>query len=352
MSAEKENRMKKIQIENQTIGPGELVFIIAEIGYNYTTIEQALATVDAAVECGVDAVKFQTFRAETIVTRDIEFPHEAGGGNQFDEFKEYELSAEHHKQLFTYAREKGVIPFSTPSHATDLPLLQELNASVYKLGADDLTNIPFQIDVAGLGRPMFISTGMGYLSEVAETVEAIHAVGNDQLVVMHCLSNYPIHDLSELNLRTLQTMRQSLGVIIGFSDHTTTLSAPAAAVALGALVYERHFTLDKNIPAPDCALSADPAEMKAIVSMIRETEAMMGNGIKRPASSEMDMRKKTRKSLVANCSLKKGDRLAAENVIIKRPGHGIDPRQLSIALGRRTAQDIPADTVITWEMIQ
>lgn len=344
--------MKEIHIGERLVGPGHPVFIIAEIGYNYNTISEARKTVDAAAACGVDAVKFQTFRAETIVTRDIEFPPEAGGGNQFDEFKQYELSAEDHKELFLYARDNGLIPFSTPSHSTDLPLLEKLDAEIYKVGADDLTNIPFQTDVARLGKPMFISTGMGYLSEVAETVEAIHAAGNDQLVVMHCLSNYPIHDLSELNLRTLQTMRQSLGVIIGFSDHTTTLSAPAAAVALGALVYERHFTLDKKIPAPDCALSADPAEMKAIVSMIRETEAMMGNGIKRPASSEMDMRKKTRKSLVANRSLKKGDRLAPENVIIKRPGHGIDPRQLSIALGRRTAQDIPADTVITWEMIQ
>jgi len=344
--------MKSIKINDQTfIGPEHPALIIAEIGYNFNTIEEAIASVDAAEQCGVDAVKFQTFRAKTIVTRDIDFPPEAGGCNQFEEFKQYELSEENHIKLFAHARKKGLLVFSAPSHPTDLPLLESLEMEIYKLGSANLTNIPFQTEVARLNKPLIISTGMGSLAEAAETTEAILATGNRQLVLLHCLANYPIHDIAQLNLRAMQTMANSLSVLTGFSDHTTTFSAPVAAIALGACVYERHFTIDKKLPAPDCALSADPAEMKQIVQMIRETEAMLGDGIKRPAASERHMRKDTRKSLVTTKAISKGDVLTRENMIIKRPGHGIDPRQLEIALGRRAKADIAEDTVITWEMI-
>jgi N-acetylneuraminate synthase len=337
--------------ERVTIGAGLPTFVIAEIGYNFNTLDEGLASIDAAADCGVDAVKFQTFRAETIVTRDVAFPPEAGGGNQFDEFKRYELSADWHAQLFARARQHGLVPFSTPSHQSDLPLLERLNTEIYKLGSDDLTNLPFQTAVARLGRPMIISTGMAYLWEVAQTVEAIRQAGNEQLVVLHCLSNYPIKDLAEVNLRAICRLAAGLGVPIGYSDHTTTLSAPVAAVTLGACVYERHFTLDKRLPAPDAALSADPAEMRRIVALIRETERMLGDGRKRPARSERDMRRDTRKSLVARGPIRAGETLTTENVTVKRPGHGIDPRELPLALERAAKRDIPADAIITWDAI-
>lgn len=345
--------MKAIKVNDSIhIGPGCPVFIIAEIGYNFNTMDEAFQTVDAAADCGVDAVKFQTFRAETIVCRDVEFPSEAGGGNQFDEFKEYELSAENHKLLFDYARSKGLIPFSTPSHSSDLPLLEELGMEIYKVGSDDLTNIPFQQAVAKLGKPVVISTGMSWLHEVAKTATAIREIGNDQLMILHCLSNYPIKDLEEVNLNVLKTLSESLGLVVGYSDHTTTLSAPIAAVALGACIYERHFTINKKLSVPDAALSADPAEMKMIVNMIRETEMMLGDGLKKPAKSEVDMRRDTRKSLVSAESLKKGDVLKEENTIIKRPGHGIEPRHCSIAYGMRVNRDVDKDVNITWEMLR
>lgn len=334
------------------IGFGSPVFIIAEIGYNFNTLDEAMASIDVAAECGADAVKFQTFRAETTVIKSIDFPAEAGGGNQFAEFKRYELSAEWHEKLFTHAFSRGVVPFSTPSHSDDLALLKRIGMPIYKVGSDDLTNIPFQMRVAQIGKPVILSTGMSYLSEVAETVEAIRSTGNNQIVVLQCLSNYPIKDISEVNLNAMRTMSEALGVLTGFSDHTTTLSAPAAAVALGARIYERHFTIDKKLPAPDAALSADPVEMRRIVQMIRETEQMLGRGVKSPAKSEINMRKDTRKSVVFCKKIKAGELIAENDVTIKRPGYGIAPKHLQMIIGRRAVLDVEEDTVVSWDMVQ
>lgn len=343
--------MKTFKIGNRTIGRGYQTFIIAEIGYNFNTYEEAVKSIEEAKKCGVDAVKFQTFKAETIVTKDVMFPPEAGGGSQFNEFKKYELSEESHRKLFSYAKDLGLIAFSTPSHVSDLSLLESIDVHVYKTGADDLTNIPFLVEIAELGKPMIVSTGMSTLSEVAAAVDAILATGNDKLVLLHTISNYPIKNLEHVNLKAINTMAKALGVLTGYSDHTTTLSTPLAAVALGACVYERHFTIDKALPAPDAALSADPEEMKQIVLGIREVEAMLGNGIKRPAPSEMDMRKYTRKSLISKGKIKKGEKFTFENVTVKRPGYGIPPGFLEIIIGRTARQDVPDDTVITWDMV-
>jgi sialic acid synthase SpsE len=241
--------------------------------------------------------------------------------------------------------------FSTPSHFNDLPLLESLGTPVYKTGADDLTNIPFLVEISRLGKPMIISTGMSTLSEVAATVEAILETGNKQIVLLHTISNYPVKDLGHLNLRAIKSMAEALGVLVGYSDHTTTLSAPVAAVTLGACVYERHFTINKSLPVPDASFSADPEEMKTIVQLIRETEVMLGDGVKRPAPSEVDMRRDTIKSLVSVKKIKRGEVIQANSITIKRPGHGIPPDFLPNVLGRSARVDIPEDAVITWEMV-
>ena len=343
--------MCNLKVGDKSIGPGCPTFVVAEIGYNFNTLEEGLQSVEAAKGCGVDAVKFQTFRAETTVTKGVMFPPEAGGGSQFDEFKRYELSEEWHRKLFSYARELGLIVFSTPAHFNDLPLLESLETPVYKTGADDLTNIPFLVEIAKLQKPMIISTGMSTMSEVNETVEAIREAGNNKLILLHTVSNYPIKDLGELNLRAMNTMAEALGTLVGFSDHTTTLSAPVAAIALGACVYERHFTIDKSLAAPDAFLSADVEEMKTIVQLIRETEAMLGDGIKRPAASEVDMRRETRKSLVSTSDIKKGGVFTKNNLTIKRPAYGIPPKSLNLIVGQTAKKEIPEDTTITWEMV-
>jgi len=349
----KEKPVEKIRIGDKTIGIGEPVFIIAEIGYNFNTLDEAFRSIDAAIDCGVDAVKFQTFKANTVTTRNIYFPKEAGGASQYEEFKRYELSEEWHRKLFKYADEKNVIAFSTPSHQTDVELLERLAVRLYKTGSDDCTNLPFLRFVAGTGKPMIISTGMSDLTEVVEAVETILSTGNKQLVLLHTVSNYPIEDIGQLNLRAIQTLQRTFNneILVGYSDHTTSLTIPMAAVALGACVYERHFTIDKNLDAPDAFLSADPDEMRAVVKAIRETEKALGDGIKQPASSEIDMRRDTRKSIIARVNIPKGEEITAVNVIIKRPGYGIEPKHLGIVLGRKATVDISEDEVITWDKV-
>ena len=340
-----------IKVGNGCIGGQNSIFIIAEIGYNFSTIEEAIASIDAAKECEVDAVKFQTFTAENVTIRTIDFPPEAGGGNQFEEFKKYELSSEYHKILFNHARKKGLIPFSTPASISDLPLLESLNIEIYKTGADDLTNIPLQTAIAQKKKPMMISTGMSDLFEVAETVNAVRGTGNSDILLFHTVSNYPVSDLTAINLKAMQTMAHAFKGLVGYSDHTTTMSAPVAAVALGASAYERHFTLDKKLPCPDAALSADPEEMKEIVRMIRETEEMLGDGIKRCSHVEQDMRNDTRKSIVTTRPIQKGEKYSYQNLGIKRPGYGIPPKLFDKLVGRTAHNTLPEDTVLSWDLL-
>ena len=345
------NMKSSFKIGNAMIGKPNPTFIIAEIGYNFSNLDEAVASIDAAKDCGVDAVKFQTFTAENLVIKDIDFPPEAGGGNQYKEFKQYELSAENHRILFSHAHKRGLIPLSTPSSVHDLPLLEALNIGAYKTGADDLTNIPLQKEIAKKKKPMFVSTGMSDLFEVAETVNAIQEQGNSSILLFHTVSNYPVKDLSAINMKAMCTMADALQVLVGYSDHTTTMSAPIVSVALGADAYERHFTLDKKLPCPDAALSADPDEMTEIVRLIRETEEMLGDGIKRCSHVEKDMRKDTRKSIVVTMPIKKGETFGYHNLGIKRPGYGISPKMIDSLIGRRSRSDIPEDTVLSWDLL-
>jgi len=343
--------IKPFKIQKRFVGNGFPAYIIAEIGYNFNTIEEGIASIDAAAECGVDAVKLQTFRAETITSKLIDFPDEAGGGSQFDEFKRYEMNEEQHIKLFEHAKKLDLDVFSTPSYYDDAELLIKIGVPAFKTGADDLTNLPFLEYLAKQGLPMIVSTGMGTMAEVATAVETILSTGNDKLVLLHTVSNYPIKELSEVNLNAMVTMRKALNVLTGYSDHTTTLSTPTAAAALGMVVYERHFTLDKNIPAPDCALSADPKEMKEIVISIREVEKALGSGRKNPANSEKNMRLYTRKSIIARSKINKGEKISADKLIIKRPASGIEPRHLNLVIGREARVDIKEDEVITWDKV-
>lgn len=344
--------MHQVKIGNRIVGDGAPVFIIAEIGYNFNTLAEAEASIDAAVKCGVDAVKFQTFKAETVTSRHTAFPAEAGAGNQFDEFKRYELSEEAHERLFQYSRKRGMLVFSTPSHFDDVTLLERLDVPVYKIGSDDLTNLPFLKYVAERKKPVIFSTGMGTLAEADEAVRTLRGAGNEQLIMLHCVSNYPIRDLRAMNLNVIRTLRQVFNMPVGFSDHTTTLSTALGAVALGACVVERHFTLDKKIEAPDAPFSTDPAEMAALVRAIRELEQALGDGVKAPTPTEQAMRLETRKSAIARRDIPAGQAITEDMIIMKRPGTGIPPKLLPLLLGRRPKQPIRADDVITWEKLE
>ena len=344
--------MKKVQIGNKIIGKGEPIFIVAEIGYNFENVEQAKASIDVAIDAGVDAVKFQTFRAETTSTKDAMFPPEAGDTSQYEEFKKYEMSEEMHQEIFGYARERSIIAFSTPSHPNDVELLERIGVPAYKIGADDLTNLPYLDYVARKCLPIILSTGMGTISEVDEAVSTILSTGNDDLILLHCVSNYPITEVGYVNLKAMKTMEETFHLPVGFSDHTTTISVPTAAAALGAVVIERHFTLNKKLSVPDAFFSADPAEMKTIVQSIREVEQALGDGIKKPAlSEEARMRAETRKSMIAIRDISKGTKLTKDMIIIKRPGTGIAPKFLDLVVGREAKVDIREDEVITWDKV-
>lgn len=343
--------MYEIRVGTKTIGEKSPVLIVAELGYNFNSSAEAIESVDAAAESGVDALKIQTFRADTVVTRDVEFPPEAGGVNQFQEFERYEINESLHKKIFDRARKHGIIPFSTPSYREDVELLERVGIEIYKIGSDDLTNIPFLKYVAAKHKPIIFSSGMANLEEVAEAVRTLQDAGNNDLVLLQCVSNYPIRDLSLLNLRVIESYRNAFPILVGFSDHTETISASVAAVAMGAVVIEKHFTLDKRMEVPDAFFSADPKEMKALVNAVRETEMMLGDGYKRPASTEIKMRQDTRKSIVANKNIAKGQLITEDQLIIKRPGYGIQPNQVDIIVGRIARRDIKKDTVITWEMV-
>jgi len=271
--------------------------------------------------------------------------------SQYELFKEYELSDELHNRLWAYAAEHGVLLFSTPSHESDVDLLvKAFDVPVLKIGSDDVCNLPFIEYAARQGRAIILSTGMSTLEEVGEAVAAILRAGCDNLIVLHCVTNYPTH-FEDVNLKAMLTLAREFGLPFGYSDHTLGNEACLAAVALGAQVIEKHFTLDKKAPGPDHMLSADPAEMIALVKGIRNIEKAFGDGIKRPADSEQVTRRNNRKSIVTVQSIPAGTKIAREMIAIKRPGYGIEPKYFEMVIGRVARQTIEAEEVLTWEML-
>lgn len=325
-------------------------YIIAEIGGNFTTFEQAKRLIDAAADCGVDAVKLQTYRAETIASKEAIFDMEnTGVTSQFALFKKYEVAESLHQDAFRYAEGKGLDWFSTPSHESDVDMLENLGVGAHKIGSDDAVNLPYLRYVARTGKPIILSTGMCTLDEVRESVSAILAEGNDKLILLHAITSYPTHP-ENVNLRAMQTLMAEFPRLdIGYSDHTLSPVACLCAVAMGARVIERHFTYDKKADGPDHMLSADPAEMKWLVEAVRAFEVMQGSGIKRPADSEKTTRRNNRKSLVLARSVKASVRLTAEDIAIKRPGYGIPPKFREQILGRALSRDLEQDAVLSWD---
>lgn len=324
-------------------------YIIAEIGGNFTTLDQAKRLIDEAHSCGVDAVKLQTYRADTITSTKAIFDMEnTGVVSQHDLFRKYEVDAAMHHDVFKYAEAKGLDWFSTPSHSTDVDLLESCRVGAYKIGSDDAVNLPFLRFVASTGKPVLLSTGMCTLEEVRESVDAILAVGNEKLILLHAITSYPTHP-ENVNLAAMQTLIQAFPQFdIGYSDHTVSPIACLCAVAMGARVVEKHFTYDKKADGPDHMLSADPAEMKWLVAAIRNFEAMRGSGVKRPADSEHGTRRNNRKSVVLNRGMNAGERLGAQDIAIKRPGYGIGPKYFEQVVGRSIATDMEKDSVLTW----
>ena len=322
-------------------------FVIAEAGVNHNG-DPALAVrlVDAAADAGADAVKFQTFRAEALATAAA--PKAAyqlrGDGkreSQLDMLKRLELSPEGHRRALARARARGIRFLSTPFDEESADFLAALGVPVFKLPSGEVTNHPLLRHVARKGRPVILSTGMCTLAEVREAVAVLRRAGCRDLTLLHCVSSYPA-DPKDANLRAMKTMADAFRLPVGWSDHTPGWATAVAAVALGAAVVEKHFTLDKALPGPDHAMSLDPAELKAFVAAVREAAACLGDGVKRPRPCEEAIRRVARRSLVLRSPLPKGARLTAADLTAKRPGTGLPPSRLASVVGRRLRRATPA----------
>ncbi len=346
-----------ISIAGQPVGPGEPCFVIAEAGVNHNgQIEIAHRLIDAAVDAGADAVKFQTFSADRLVTVDAPkagYQVETTGGDesQYAMLKRLELGPEMHRQLMNHCWDRGILFMSTPFDEQSADLLYNFDVAVFKLPSGEIPNLPFLAYVARFGKPLIVSTGMSTLDEVRTAVQTIRRAGNKQIALLHCVSSYPTAP-EDMNLRAMQTMRAAFDLPVGFSDHTPGIEIPLAAAALGACIVEKHFTLDRSLPGPDHRASLEPYELAAMVVGIRKVEAALGDGVKEPRPGELEVAVVVRKSLVAACDIEAGTALTAEMIAIKRPGTGLAPALHDSLVGKTTVVAIPQGTLISREMVR
>lgn len=341
--------MKTVALGSKKVGPGKPCYLIAEIGGNFDTLEKGLALVDLAAASGMDAVKLQTFRAETLTSKKAVFEMEnTGRVSQYEHFKKYELNRADHKAISARAADRGLFFFSTPSHSTDADMLEALGSQAYKIGSDDAVNLPLLKHVARKKKPVLLSTGMCTMEEVDAAVAAIVAEGNKQIILFHCTTNYPTHPVNA-NLRAMPAMQSRFDFPIGYSDHTLGIEACCAAAALGAPILEFHFTNDKNGSGPDHMLSKDAADAAELARRTRLLAALLGDGIKRPAPSEATSLRNNRKSLVLTRDVKAGEAITEKNMEPKRPGTGIGCLHYYEVLGRAAKHDLRADDTLAWE---
>ena len=350
--------MEKVKIGKKLVGDGEPVYIVAEAGVNHNgNVDLAKEMITEAKKCGVDAVKFQVFKAEEFVSDPNSTHTYRSQGKlitepQLDMFKRYEFGVNEWKEIFEYCKNKNIDFFATPQNPSDLDfILSIVDMHVIKVGSDDLTNLELLGYYAKKNKPLIISAGMAYISEIEDAVNTIRNTGNNDLIVLHCVSSYPA-DAEEVNLRKMLTIMQAFDVIVGFSDHTIGSTAAVGAVVLGAKVIEKHFTLDKNLPGPDHWFSADPVEMRELVNEIRFIEKALGSGIIKPTPKELEMRKIARRSIVASKNINKGDVITKNMITVKRPGTGLVPKFINYVIGRRAKVDIKRNELITFDKIE
>lgn len=342
-----------IQIGDRKVGVGEPCYIIAEAGVNHNgDLSLARKLIDVAVEANADAVKFQTFKAELVAIPDApkagyQLETTDKSESQMDMIKGFELPPEAFQELQSYCDERGITFLSTPYDNDSVDLLAQLNVPAFKVASAEIVNIPLLRHIARKGKPIILSTGMSYLSEVETAVRAILDEGNDQLVLLHCVSNYPAPN-ADVNLGAMRTLSQAFQVPVGYSDHSSSLEVAFASVALGGTVIEKHYTLDNNMPGPDHRASMEPSELADLVVGIRAVEAALGNGVKAPSDSERGNRATMRRSLYANRDLTEGITLQEVDLVALRPAGGISPDSIDQVLGRTLQKPVASGTPIAW----
>lgn len=329
------------------------IFIIAEAGVNHNgDINTAKKLIDAAVEAGADAVKFQTFKADKIVSKsarkaDYQKTTTDSQESQYDMIKKLELDEKMHFELMAHCKSRNIMFLSTPFDHDSIGLLCSMGLEIFKVPSGEITNLPYLRYIGSLKKEVILSTGMADLGEIEDALNILTAAGTekDKITVLHATTEYPC-PFDEVNLKAMQTIANAFGVRVGYSDHTKGIEIPVAAAAMGAAVIEKHFTLDKNMEGPDHKASLEPHELTAMVSAIRNIERALGDGIKRPSRSEMKNIDVARKSIVASNSIKKGDVLSEENITVKRPGTGISPMRWDELIGSAAKKDYEKDELI------
>ncbi len=348
--------MNVVHIAERPVGEGAPVYVIAEAGSNHDRdLDQARRLIDVAAEAGADAVKFQTFTSERIVAEtktrarylDAILPPEETMASLF---RKLELPYEWHATLKEHAQAAGLDFISSPFDEQAVDLLQSLDVKVFKVATYELWHLPLIRYIARLGKPMICSTGMANIGEVQEAVSTVAAAGNPNLILLHCTVNYP-PPFSDLNLRAIDTMRRAFGVPVGYSDHTPGWTAPVVATALGAAVIEKHFTISRDLPGPDHRFALEPAELAAMVRAIRDTEASLGDGIKRMGAAEADLYATARRSLHAARTIEAGETIAADMIAVLRPGTGIEVRDLEHVVGRVARRRIERHEPLAWDAL-
>jgi N,N'-diacetyllegionaminate synthase len=329
------------------------VLIIAEAGVNHNgNMELAKKLIDVAAEAGADFVKFQTFNANRLVThtaKKADYQTKSTGCNetQHEMLRQLELTPEMHNELIAHCAARNIGFFSTGFDIESVDLLVSLGQNQFKIPSGEMTNLPYLRHIGQFGKPVILSTGMATLGDIEAAIEVLEQAGTSRanLTLLQCTTEYPT-PMAEVNLRAMQSIHSAFGVPVGYSDHTSGIEVAIAAVALGATVIEKHFTLDRNLPGPDHKASLEPQELKAMVTAIRNIEVALGDGIKRLTPSEAKNQPVARKSLVASKAIKAGELFSAQNVTAKRPGTGISPMRWDDVVGRKALHDFAIDALI------
>jgi N,N'-diacetyllegionaminate synthase len=350
--------MKIIKLGEVEIGVGKPPYIIAEVGSNHNgDMNLCRELIDAAANTGAHAVKFQSWTDTSLIAEE-EYAHNTEYSDKkkhFGSLREmvtaYQLTANQHLEAHAHCRDRGIAFCSTPFSMEEVDLLESLSVPFFKIASMDIVHLPLLKYVARKQRPVLISTGMATLAEIERAVETVRAEGNEQIVLLHCISIYP-PEYETIHLRNMATLQQAFDVPVGFSDHTLGTAIPLAAIALGACVIEKHFTLDQNMAGWDHAISADPEQLRTIVAEGRNIFTALGGSGRMVVTAEMEKRKKFRRSLVTRRKLDRGYMLTEADLDAKRPGTGIAPDEIAYVIGRRLSSDLAADQVLHWTHLQ
>ncbi|HEY4245816.1 MAG TPA: N-acetylneuraminate synthase family protein [Lacunisphaera sp.] len=350
--------MKTIKFGEMEIGPDKPPYIIAEVGSNHNgDMDLCRRLIDEAAKAGAHAVKFQSWTDTSLIAeeeydRNTEYSDKKKHfGSLREMVSAYQLTTQQHFEAHAHCQARGIAFCSTPFSTEEVDLLEKLDVPFFKIASMDAVNLPLLRYVARKQRPVVISTGMATLAEIEQSVDAVRSEGNDRVVLLHCIAIYP-PDYDTIHLRNMSMLQQAFDVPVGFSDHSLGTAIPLAAIALGACVIEKHFTLDQEMAGWDHAISANPQQLRTIVTEGKNIFTALGNSNRTVSAAEIEKRKKFRRSLVARTKLARGHILSETDLTAKRPGTGIEPNELPYVLGRKLASDVDADQVLSWKHLQ